>query len=222
MSERDSQHGDMGVDWDADARRAAAAPYPYTESIFFNYFKDLVRPNDRVLEVGCQIASWIWAWRGTEPTVRYEGLDWSLPALTIARERYGENGKNVVLVSASGIPPPFPSYYEPFDVDRKIIGAPARFHCMDARKMAFEGEFDIVFSHTFYQHTNLETKRAVAPRVAKALKPGGLHIIQENTSYDSDGTWFRQGWIDFFDQYGFELVRDHDIPGGGTGFVFRV
>lgn len=251
MSKRDSQHGDRGVDWDADARRAAAAPYPYTEHSFFNYFKNLVKPNDRVLEVGCQIASWIWAWRGTEPTVRYEGLDWSLPALTIARDRYGENGGHVSTVSLADIikitkkpkptkttltlyvesgptsrildwdPPPTPPYYEPFNIERKIIGAPAKFHHMDAREIPFEDEFDIVFSHTFFQHTNLETKQIVAPRVAKALKPGGLLIIQENTSGDSTWGWMKQGWIDFFSTYGFKFVRAHDIPGGGTGFVFK-
>ena len=194
---RCSKHGDMGVDWDADAIRASKASYPYTEGRFFYYFKDLVKPHDRVLEVGCQIASWIWAWRETEPTIRYEGLDWSEVALDIARERYGEGGLHA-------------GEY------------PAKFHHVDAREMDFLEDFDLVFTHTFYQHTNLETKLRVAPRVRRALKPGGLHIIQENTSYDSDGTWFKQGWIDFFEQYGFKLVRDHDIGGGGTGFVFRV
>ncbi len=212
----------MGVDWDADALRASKAAYPYTSAEAFRWFEDLVKPNDIVLEVGCQIASWIWAWRGIEPTVRYEGLDWSDPALEIARERYGENGKNVVLVSPTG-KEKFPPYYAPFNLDPEhlTIGPPAVFHHGDAREMSFEDEFDIVFTHTFYQHTSVETKRLVVPRVWEALKPGGLHIIQENTSYESPGTWYGQGWIKFFLRHGFSLVRTHDIGGGGTGFVFR-
>jgi hypothetical protein len=81
---RSSKRGDMGVDWDADALRASNASYPYTDASSFRYFEDLVRPHDRVLEVGCQIASWIWAWRGIEPTIRYFGLDWSKVAIDIA------------------------------------------------------------------------------------------------------------------------------------------
>jgi len=184
---RSSKYGDMGVDWDADAIRASRVPYPYTDGRAFQYFKDLVKPHDRVLEVGCQIASWIWAWRDIEPTIRYEGLDWSEVAIRIARERYPD----------------------------------VKFYVMDAREMDFHEEFDIVFTHTFYQHTNLETKRIVVPRVYEALKRGGYHIIQENTSYESAGTWFRDGWIKFFESYGFKVIRTHDIGGGGTGFVFR-
>lgn len=197
LSKRGPQYDDFGVNWDADAIRASQAKYPYTDGSFFSYFKDLVKPHDRVLEVGCQIASWIWAWWDIEPTVVYEGLDWSEVALSIARERYGEGGKDLG------------SHF------------PAKFHLMDARNMAFDSEYDIAFSHTFYQHTNLETKRLVVPAVWKALKNGGLHIIQENTSYDSGGTWFREGWIRFFEERGFKILRTHDIGGGGTGFVFK-
>lgn len=193
---RNSKRGDMGVNWDADALRASKAKYPYTSGDTFTYFKDLVKPHDKVLEVGCQIASWIWAWRDIEPTIQYTGLDWSKLALDIAEERYGVGGEHAG-------------------------NYPAKFIHLDAREMDFHDEFDIVFTHTFYQHTNLETKKLVAPRVYEALKPGGLHIIQENTSYDSTGTWFRNGWVNFFTERGFKVVRLHDIGGGGTGFVFR-
>jgi hypothetical protein len=194
---RGPKHGDFGVDWDADAIRASKAPYPYTEPSFFNYFKDLVKPHDRVLEVGCQIASWIWAWWGIEPTIRYEGIDWSAVALEIAKKRYGPGGT---------------------DIGKHF---PAKFHHMDAREMNFNEEFDIAFTHTFYQHTNPETKALVVPKVRSALRHGGLHIIQENTSYESGGTWFKEGWIKYFEERGFQCIRTHDIGGGGTGFVFR-
>ena len=212
---RDSKHGDMGVNWDADALRAANAPYPYTTGTSLQYFKDLVEHNDRVLEVGCQIASWIWAWRDIEPTIRYEGVDWSAFAIKIARERYGKDGKHDI----SSMKEAWVKWW--LHEGHLIPYPPAKFHCMDARDMDFHEEFDIVFTHTFYQHTNLETKKAVVPRVYEALKPGGFHIIQENTSYDSSGTWFKEGWIRFFESYGFKVIRTHDIGGGGTGFVFQ-
>ena len=195
--QRGPKHGDMGVDWDADAIRASKAPYPYTEPSFFNYFKELVKPRDRVLEVGCQIASWIWAWWGIEPTIQYEGVDWSEVALEIAKKRYGPGGT---------------------DIGKHF---PAKFHHVDAREMNFNEEFDIVFTHTFYQHTNPETKTLVVPKVRRALRRGGLHIIQENTSYESGGTWFKEGWIKYFEERGFQCIRTHDIGGGGTGFVFK-
>jgi SAM-dependent methyltransferase len=195
--ERGPQYCDMGVDWNADARRAAAARYPYTSGETFLYFKDLVKPNDRVLEVGCQIASWIWAWREIQPFIQYEGVDWSKVALDIAIQRYGVGGSDVGKYN------------------------PAFFYHMDARDIAFKEEYDIVFTHTFFQHTNVETKDIVVPKIYQALKHGGLLIMQENTSYNSLGTWFEQGWIDYYTQRGFTLVRKHDIGGGGTGFVFQ-
>lgn len=195
--ERGPHRCDMGVDWNADAVRASKAAYPYTSGAGFSYFKDLVKPHDRVLEVGCQIASWIWAWWQTEPTIRYEGLDWSLIALNIAEERYGDNGIN--------------------------LGdhVPAKFHWKDTRDMNFNEEYDIVFTHTFFQHTSIETKDIAVPKIYQALKKNGLLIIQENTSYDSLGTWFKPGWIKYFTDKGFKLIREHDIGGGGTGFVFQ-
>ena len=208
---RGPKHDDFGVDWDADAIRASKASYPYTEGRFFDYFKDLVKPHDRVLEVGCQIASWIWAWRDLEPTIEYSGLDWSEVAIKIANERYGPSGVH------SGVNPP-----ATYNVYKDMVSyVPAKFYVMDAREMSFSQVFDIIFTHTFYQHTNLETKKAVVPRVYEALKPGGLHIIQENTSYESGGTWFKEGWIKYFEERGFQCIRTHDIGGGGTGFVFR-
>lgn len=187
MSGSESAVCEFGVDWNKDAERAAAAPYPYTSGVSFNYFKDLIKPGFRVLEVGCQIASWYPAWRDIEPTVQYEGVDFSPVAIKIARERYPQ----------------------------------CRFYLMNAKDMAFKEEFDVVFTHTFMQHTSVALKEKVLPLIWNALKNGGLLIIQENTSYVSGGTWLRQGWIDFITSYGFKLEREHDIGGGGTGFVFR-
>jgi ubiquinone/menaquinone biosynthesis C-methylase UbiE len=197
--ERGPHFCDMGVDWNADAQRAAKARYPYTSGQAFLYFKDLIKPHTKVLEVGCQIASWIWAWWQTEPTVKYEGLDWSEIALKIANERYGPNGLNLNCGNHT----------------------PAKFYHMDARDMNFTEAYDIIFTHTFFQHTNIETKDIVVPKMHQALKKNGLLIMQENTSYDSLGTWLKPGWIKYFTERGFDLVREQELNGGGTGFVFR-
>ena len=178
---------EFGVDWDADALRASKVPYPYTSDEFFDYFKDFVNEGARVLEVGCQIASWYQAFKDLKKNIRYEGLDFSPVAIAIARQRY-----------------------------------PAcKFHLLNAKEMAFNEEYDVVFTHTFYQHTSLETKKIVVPKVWKALKLGGFHIIQENTSLNSESTWLKDEWIDFFTKHDFQIIKTHDIGGGGTGFVFR-
>jgi ubiquinone/menaquinone biosynthesis C-methylase UbiE len=197
MENEDSRHNKFGVDWDAEADRAAAAAFPYTGGSFFEYFKDLVKPHDKMLDLGCNIASWIWAWWDIEPTIEYHGFDWSQHALDIANARYGPGGTHL----GSHVP--------------------ATFHQGDMRKMEFNEEFDIIFTHAVYQHTDEETKKLTVPRVHKALKHGGLHIIQENTSYISNGTWFQQGWIDFFQSFGFKLELVKDFHDGGSGFVFR-
>lgn len=193
MENEDSRHNKFGVDWDAEADRAAAVKFPYTDGGFFGYFKDLVKPHDKLLDLGCNIASWIWAWRDIEPTIEYHGFDWSQHALDIANERYGPDGSHVGQV-------------------------PAIFHFGDMRQMDFNEVFDIIFTHAVYQHTDEETKKLTAPRVYRALKPGGLHIIQENTTAP---LWLQQEWIDFFQEYGFKLERVKDFHDGGSGFVFR-
>jgi hypothetical protein len=214
MSERSSKRGDMGVDWDAEALRAASVPYPYTSPAGLAYAKPFVEPNDRLLEVGAQIASWLWAWRGLEPTVQYTGFDWSKTAMEIALKRYGVSGTNTG--SYNG---------------KNLVGEPIDFVLGDSIDMEkafkltnkpFLQHFDIVFTHTFYQHTSLETKQATVPQVLQALKPGGYHIIQENTSYDSKGTWEGTGgWIRFFEEIGFLFIKVHDIGGGGHGIIFQ-
>jgi hypothetical protein len=46
-------------------------------------------------------------------------------------------------------------------------------------------------------------------------------MIQENTSYDSSGTWLTEGWIKSFEGCGFKLERVKDFHDGGSSFVFR-
>lgn len=179
--------GDDGINWDKDAERAAEQPYPYTDGLIFEYFKDLIKPHFRVLEVGCQIASWLWAWRDIEPTIEYVGLDLSSHAIEVARERYPE----------------------------------CKFHLMNARDMDFHEEFDVVFTHTFLQHTNIETKKIVIPKMWEALKEDGLLIIQEKSDFETEAAFTKEGWIKFITERGFGLVKSHDQGTGGWGYVFK-
>lgn len=97
----------------------------------------------------------------------------------------------------------------------------ASFVYCNAKELDFKEMFDVIFTHTMLQHVSLSTKKIMAPRIWNALKPGGFLIIQENTATVSDGTWpNREGWITFFEGFGFKLLKAHDIGGGGTGFVF--
>jgi len=179
--------GDDGINWDEDSKRATEQPYPYTDGSTFEYFKELIKPHFRVLEVGCQIASWLWAWRDIEPTIEYVGVDLSSHAIKVARKRYPE----------------------------------CEFHLMNARDMDFHDEFDIVFTHTFLQHTNLRTKEIVIPKMWKALKEKGLLIIQEKSDVETETNFTEEGWIKFITERGFDLVKSHDQGSDGRGYVFK-
>lgn len=180
---------EFGIDWDKEAERCAAVVKEgYPDCSIFGYFKEFIKPDMSVLEVGCNIANWYPTWRSLEPSIKYTGIDFSETGLRIARERYPV----------------------------------ASFVFSNAKEMIFDQQFDVVFTHTMLQHVSIETKKILAPRIWGALKPDGFLIIQENTATVSDGTWpNREGWINFFEGYGFKLIKAHDIGGGGTGFVFQ-
>lgn len=184
------------MDWDAEAERAAAIVKDgYTDYSSFIYFKDLVKPDSVVLELGCNIASWSASWRSLAKyigiNISYIGIDFSKTAIDIAKQRY-------------------PDY---------------KFLYMDAKMMDFNNEIDIIFTHTMLQHVSLDTKKILAPKMLKALKPDGIMILQENASGKSIGVesnWDTiQGWVDFYEVRGFKSVRNHEMPGGGAGMIFE-
>ena len=79
--------GDDGIDWDLEAERAKTDT-PFTSSEAFDYFKELVKLNMKVLDLGCNIAKWYPAFH--KLGVDYEGLDFSPVAIEEARRRYPE------------------------------------------------------------------------------------------------------------------------------------
>lgn len=179
---------DGGIDWDAEALRAAPLQmWPAWAGPDCDYFRGFIRPQDRLMDLGCSTAQCYGIFRSIEPAIKYVGLDLSPVAIKIARERYPD----------------------------------AEFFLMNAKDMTFEEEFDVIFTHTFYQHNYRASKRIIVPKVYKALKKGGFHIIEENTSSSDEGCMFVQEYINFFESFGFKIVKTHDIGGGGTGFIFR-
>jgi len=248
--------GDDGIWWGGDALRAAAEPYPYTDARrnpdlgggHFSYFEGLIEPNMKVLDVGCQIASWIWAWKDIEPTIDYHGLEPSPIAYRIAVERYGEDGRNVreprivteIQITGTDVMPTgdqhisilmptgdqhisIPIDFDPtpkYDRMRRIIGKPATFYNMKMQEMEFSEEFDVLFTHTVLQHVSLETKREALPKFYEALKPGGMLIIEEKSDTETKTTLTKEGWIELIESFGFENIVTVDQGQDGVGYVF--
>jgi len=93
-------------------------------------------------------------------------------------------------------------------------------YLMRAEEIEFEEEFDLVFTHTFLQHTKIETKRKLMPKIWRALKPGGLLVIQEKCDVDTLTTFTRENWIKFITQFGFAYLLSTKEGDPRNGFVF--
>ena len=95
------------------------------------------------------------------------------------------------------------------------------FYQMRAQEMDFTEQFDVVFCHTFLQHTSLESKQRIFPRVYGALKPGGLFIFEEKNDGEGATYFTEEGWIRFTEPFGFKLLRSTGANTRQNGFVFR-
>lgn len=93
---------------------------------------------------------------------------------------------------------------------------------MRVEEIDINSYFDLVFSNTFFQHTSMETKRKIFPKVWKSLKENGFLVIQEKSDVTTDTTFIKQGWIDFICGYGFEFIRATEESDPRNGFVFMV
>lgn len=99
------------------------------------------------------------------------------------------------------------------------------FWLRKAQDFNFIPEFwDVIFSHAFLQHTNLETKKKLFPNVFQGLKKGGLFIIEDkfdekDLRSPEEVTYYdREGWVKLLSGYGFEFVLASER---GNGMVFR-
>jgi len=95
-------------------------------------------------------------------------------------------------------------------------------YLMRAEEIDFNSEFDLVFTNTFLQHTNIETKKKLFPKIHKALKPSGILVIQEKCDVDTPTTFTRENWIRFIEPFGFKFLRATLEGDPRNGFVFAV
>jgi len=79
--------GDDNIDWDYHSE-LAEKDKPFTSTDAFDYFAEFIKPEMRMLDLGCNVAKFYPAF--TKLGVIYEGLDFSTKALEIAQKRYPE------------------------------------------------------------------------------------------------------------------------------------
>jgi len=93
-------------------------------------------------------------------------------------------------------------------------------YLMRAEEIEFEEEFDLTFTHTFLQHTKIRAKERLMPKIWRALKPGGLLVIQEKCDVDTPTTFERENWVRFISRFGFTFLRSTKPEDPRNGFVF--
>jgi SAM-dependent methyltransferase len=93
------------------------------------------------------------------------------------------------------------------------------FRLGEAQRMEFLDEFDVVFSHTFLQHTTFSYKEEIFRRVYKSLKLGGLFVFQEKCDIETETTLTRKGWVSLAVKSGFEFLRSTPEGDPRNGFV---
>lgn len=184
-----------GIDWSAEARRAAAEDVrlglalPIGRSEMVERLTELLPGRGRILDAGCNIGRYcpILLAAGFS----YHGVDQSAEALSIASERN-----------------PTGQFSESLLWD-----------------MAFAEQFDAAISMAVLQHNTLDEKQRILPRIAAAIRPGGLFVMSESTVLEETRTQLTQeGWIRLVISHGFELLSTwHPNPEHGIddAYMFR-
>lgn len=113
------------------------------------FFKDFVKPNEKILDIGCGSGRLYKLFRGQE--VKYFGVDFAEKLIKIAREKYLSSKE----LKKGGVPPVF------------LVA--------NALRLPFEDNFfDKVFSIAVLYHIPSQEKRLLFLReVRRVLKPGG-------------------------------------------------
>jgi SAM-dependent methyltransferase len=179
-------------------------------------------------EVGDDLISWTVHWRDQQPPDRQDfndphAFDYVKPYL-LEKFKVLEVGcgagfwcTNWELIGGE---------YYGIDANREAIALARKRHPrnvfwrMPVQSMSFDQLFDVVFSHTVLQHTNLETKRFALGGIWEALKKGGLFVLEENCEVDSQTTMLPKKWEELVLRYRFKLVLD-DHNRDNTRMVFR-
>lgn len=102
--------------------------------------------------------------------------------------------------------------------EAKAKGVPAQFVQQDMRKMTYEAEFDVVinFFSSFGYFANDEDNQLILRKVAKALKPGGIFLIDLNSLGRTLRRYIANGRYDEKRQV-FTVSRDRLFPNGHKG-----
>jgi SAM-dependent methyltransferase len=86
-------------------------------------------------------------------------------------------------------------------------------------------KFDAAICNAVLQHNNLFEKVQILYRIAEAVRPGGVFVMQESTVPVETDTQLQQGeWIEIVECYGFKLIKlwhpnaEYKIL---DGYVFR-
>ncbi len=184
-----------GIDWNAEARRAAAADDRNNAQGVVAKIDAIERlaehlpSRGRVLDAGSNIGRYC-------PAVlaagfQYVGVDQAQEALAIARER-----------NPNGV------FVESFLWDMK-----------------FDILFDAALSFAVLQHNTLPEKQRILGRIAAAVRVGGYFVMMESTVLQETVTQLTQaGWISLVSGCGFELVTTwHPNPDYGVNdhYLFR-
>jgi len=134
-----------------------------------------------VIELGCNIGKWLPTFdaRGFE----IHAIDQCEYAIDVAKKRY------------------------PHLIDNLYLG---RIWDFDGKE-EFKEKFDLVFTVAVIQHNTHEQKRKILETIKWLLKPGGFYLMVENLrpekGYDDGFSFDYEGWIKFFEESGFEMVK---------------
>lgn len=167
-----------GIDWDAEARRAAAASEQEHANggVRANALELTARlaqygARGRLLDCGCNIARYYPPLR--EAGFEYTGVDQSQQALEIAHQRY----PNIALVWSM------------------------------LWSMSFESQFDVAISMAVLQHNTHDEKNRIIHQIAKAVRTGGWFAMQESTVLNDTATQLtHQHWINTVEKHDFSLI----------------
>ncbi len=104
--------------------------------------------------------------------------------------------------------------------DAKVKGVSAHFVQQDMREMAYEAEFDAVinFFSSFGYFKNDEDNQLVLRKIAQALKPGGILLIDLNSLGRTLRRYIANGRYDEKRQV-FTLTRDRVFASGHKGHL---
>lgn len=173
-----SKFGD-GIDWGHEARRAAAQDPPgATAGEMLLAIRDALAQVPRPRIVDAGCNIARFYPQFHAAGFEYVGVDQSAEALDIARQR-------------------FPAVR--FEFAFLWDDWPARLGA---------GSFDAALCNAVLQHNTHDEKRRIVPRIAEALRPGGVFGMQESTVHAETRTQLRQGdWVRLVEGFGFRLEK---------------